>query len=183
MLARFRPTTTRAANFNSSRLRAVTGRPCRAAVRTFHHATGEFTKLGPEGTLVTEEVSIQVGDPGEAYVCIPTEVGYALQASGGAAHTKRPDRLAITYFHDTHHFAFGNCHTLSYLVVSADILIVRLVTWLPPRSRSSTASPPICREFKPSNIIPLRLDSYNRSRRNQRWYINQDPTTLLVYAC
>jgi hypothetical protein len=48
--------------------------------RAFHIATAEFTNLGPDGTLVTKEVSIRVGDPGEAYVLIPTEVGYDLQA-------------------------------------------------------------------------------------------------------
>jgi hypothetical protein len=54
---------------------------------------GEFIKLCPEGTLVMKEVSIQIGDPGDTYVCIPTEVGYALQDSG--CH-KRLDRLALS---------------------------------------------------------------------------------------
>ncbi|KAL5434963.1 hypothetical protein PMIN06_011231 [Paraphaeosphaeria minitans] len=115
MLARFRTTTTRAVTFNASRpLHAVIGRPCcAAAARAFHNATAEFTKLCPEGTLVTKEVSIRVGDPGEAYVCTPTEVGYALQAGGCLAHSpsalpKRLDRLTLSYFHDTQQFALDN---------------------------------------------------------------------------
>ncbi|KAF1974044.1 hypothetical protein BU23DRAFT_579991 [Bimuria novae-zelandiae CBS 107.79] len=82
MLAGFRTTTTRAAPCTTLRtLRAVVGRPCCViAARALHNATAEFTELGPEGTLVTKDVSIRIGDPGEAYVCIPTEVGYALQA-------------------------------------------------------------------------------------------------------
>jgi hypothetical protein len=70
MLARFRITSARAGAFNALKpLRTVIGRPCRAAAaRSFHNATAEFTKLGPEGILVTNKVSICVGDPGEAYI-------------------------------------------------------------------------------------------------------------------
>jgi hypothetical protein len=110
--------------FNAPKsLRAVIGRPC-----YFHNATGEFTKLGPEGKPVTNEISIAVGDPGEAYICIPTEVGYALQASSSSAPPKRPDRLALSYFHDTQHFAFGNRYNVLCPVVAAEILIIRLIT-------------------------------------------------------
>jgi hypothetical protein len=162
MLARFRTTTTRAVTFDASRpLRAVLGRPCCvAAARAFHNAIAEFTRLGPNGTLVTNEVSIRVGDSGEAYVCIPTEVGYALQAGSCLVHDssalpKRPDRLTLSYFHDTQHFALSNHHTVLCLDVAADILITRLITWLPPPSCASTASSPVYRKYKPSNLISI----------------------------
>lgn len=189
MLARFQTTTARAVTSGALRpLCAVVGRPgCAATARAFHKATAEFTKLGPEGTLVTNKVSIRVGDPGEAYVCIPTEVGYALQAGSCLAHNssalpKRPDRLALSYFHDTQHFALGNYYTVVCLVVAADVLIVRLITWLPPPSRSSTTSPPVYCEYKPGNLISLRCNAYNRSGRNSRWYLTLDHT-LLIHAC
>jgi hypothetical protein len=100
--------------------RRLNERTCVAASRAFHKATAELTNLGPEGTLVKEEIPIRVGEPKEAYVCVPTEVGYALQAAGSrlsngssSARSKRPDRVPLTYFHDTQHFALGRCPALS----------------------------------------------------------------------
>lgn len=111
MLPKFRTVTARAARPRS--FRAAIGPPCHAATRACHVATGKFTNLQPDGTLVTKEVSIRVGDPGEAFVLIPTEVGNALQAGSYltnnlSALPKRPDRFALSYFHDTQHFALGN---------------------------------------------------------------------------
>jgi hypothetical protein len=94
--------------------RAVIGRPrYAAAARVFHTATAEFTNLGSEGTLVTKEVSIRIGDPGETYVCIPTDIGYALQTGSCLTNSsstlpKRLDRFSLSYFHETQHFALGN---------------------------------------------------------------------------
>ena len=82
-------------------------RPGAAHARAIHEATAEFTKAGPDGTLVTEQVSLDIGNPGEAYVLIPPEIGYALQASGPPALNQRPDRLTLRFFHDTQHFALG----------------------------------------------------------------------------
>ncbi|KAF2444495.1 hypothetical protein P171DRAFT_432517 [Karstenula rhodostoma CBS 690.94] len=131
MLARSRTTITRVVTFNA--LRPLRGA---AAARAFHNATAEFTRLGPEGTLVTNKVSIRVGDPGEAYVCIPTEVGYALQAGGCLAHNssalpKRPDRLTLSYFHDTQHFALDSSPGCPRLVVPQQL----------PRQSAANTSP------------------------------------------
>ncbi|KAF2788604.1 hypothetical protein K505DRAFT_314615 [Melanomma pulvis-pyrius CBS 109.77] len=138
MLAAFRTTTTRAVTFNAPRpFRAGIRRPCFAvAARTFYHATAEFTKLGSGGTLVTEEVSIRVGDPEEAYICVPTEVGYALQASGpltnsSSALSKRLDRFALTYFHDTRHFALDLSPGCPRLVIPQQL----------PRQSTANTSP------------------------------------------
>lgn len=121
MFNRMRITTTRAVyiaslqSFNAPRPFHIGIRqPCSATIARAHHtATAKFTNLGPEGTPVTKEVSIQVGEPGDAYVLIPTEVGDALQAgnnlvNSSSAPPKRPDRLTLSYFHDTQHFALGN---------------------------------------------------------------------------
>ena len=102
---------------------AVIRRPHYAATwRAYHTAKAEFTNLGPQGTLVSKEVTIQVGDPGEAYVLIPTEVGYALRTSSCLANSsappKRPDRLSLSYFHETQHFA------LSTPLLSAVLLLL-----------------------------------------------------------
>jgi hypothetical protein len=118
MLAKFHTATARAVHTAIARpfyaprpFSAAIGRPSYATTtRACHIATAEFTNLRPDGTPVKKDVSIRVGDPGEAYVLIPTEVGYALQAGSClSALPKRPDRFALSYFHDTQHFAFGNC--------------------------------------------------------------------------
>ncbi|KAF2702873.1 hypothetical protein K504DRAFT_444680 [Pleomassaria siparia CBS 279.74] len=124
MFARFRATATLAVGFNApGPFRVVIGRPCyAAAARAFHDATAKFTNLGPDGIIVTKEVPIQVGNPGEAYVCIPTEVGYALQASSCLPNSssplpKRLDKLALSYFHDTQHFALDSSPGCPRLVI------------------------------------------------------------------
>ncbi|KAH8686623.1 hypothetical protein GQ44DRAFT_780937 [Phaeosphaeriaceae sp. PMI808] len=127
MLAGFRTTTTRAVVFNAPRL---------FRRRAFHDATAEFTKLGPEGTFVTKEVSIRVGDPGDAYICIPPEVGYALQASGcltnsPSALPKLLDRFALSYFHDTQHFALDLSPSCPRLVITQQL----------PRQSTANTSP------------------------------------------
>jgi len=105
MLARFRTITARTAHF-TSRPRAL------PHARTCYAAIGKFTNLGRVGIPVTKDVSIMIGDPGEAYVLVPTEVGYALKtgiyhSNTPSAFLKRPDRLALRYFHDTQSFALG----------------------------------------------------------------------------
>ncbi|OCL08852.1 hypothetical protein AOQ84DRAFT_388553 [Glonium stellatum] len=121
MLARLCTATARAAH--TAPFRAPIGPPCYAATtRACHVATGKFTNLEPDGTLVTKEVSIRVGNPGEAYVLIPTEVGYALQAGSYLTNSlsalpKRPDRFALSYFHDTQHFALDSSPSCPRLVI------------------------------------------------------------------
>lgn len=76
--------------------------------RAFHEGTGDFTTLAPDGTHSTKVISVYVGDPGESYVMIPTEIGDALRAATSTAtSTPHPDRLPLTYFYDTKHFAAG----------------------------------------------------------------------------
>lgn len=57
-----------------------------------------------------------IGDPGEAYILIDSKVGYALRAGSTLTGIptglpKRPDRLALNYFHDTRHFALSKSLT------------------------------------------------------------------------
>ncbi|KAF2806082.1 uncharacterized protein BDZ99DRAFT_395094 [Mytilinidion resinicola] len=106
-----------------SPFRAAIGPPCFATTtRACHIATAEFTDLQPDGAVVTKEVFIRVGDPGEAYVLIPTEVGYALKAgsclaSSSSALPKRPDRFPLSYFHNTQHFALDSSPGCPRLVI------------------------------------------------------------------
>ncbi|KAF9730013.1 hypothetical protein PMIN01_11946 [Paraphaeosphaeria minitans] len=107
-----------------------------AAARAIHVASAELTNVGPDGTLVTEEVSIRVGDPGEAYVLIPTEVGNALRAgsrlsNSSSAFLERLDRFKMSFFHDTQHFASESSPSCPRLVISQQL----------PRQSNANISP------------------------------------------
>lgn len=166
MLARFHTGTARAVHAAIARpfyaprpFRAAIRRPC-ATVRACHNATAKFTKLEPDGALATKEVTISVGDPGEAYVLIPTEIGYALRAgscltSSPSALPKRPDRFALSYFHDTQHFAIGNHPPC--------------IIWLLLISQSSDSSPDC-----PRLVIPQQLPRQSTA--------NTSPATLYLYG-
>jgi len=113
MFARFRTATTRAGHL-TPRLRAF------PHTRTCYAATGKFTNIGQVGIPINDDVSIMIGDKEEAYVLIPTEVGYALKAgiylsNNPSSFLKRPDRLALRYFHNTQSFALGKLPIPSYL--------------------------------------------------------------------
>lgn len=160
MLARFHTATTRTVHTATARP-FYAPRPFRAAIaRACHTATAEFTNLWPDGTLVTKEVSIQVGNPGEAYVLIPTEIGYALQAGSYPSNSsstlpKRPDRFALSYFHDTQHFALGKRPPSHF--------------WLLLISESSDSSPGC-----PRLVIPQQLPHQSTA--------NTSPATLYLYG-
>ena len=76
-----------------------------ATARALHTVTADFINHGPDGALVTNKVSIEIGDPGEAYVMIPPEVGRAFQAgsllTNGSAPTNGSAKCALNFFHDT----------------------------------------------------------------------------------
>lgn len=170
MLTTFRTLNARVAHLSIARpfyaaprlFRAVPGRLCyAAAARAFHVATGEFTDLRPDGALVTKEVSIRIGDPGEAYVLIPTEIGYALQAGSRLTHEplplpKRPDRFPLSFFHEIQSFALGN--SVRYHVVYL-LLIFQL-----------SDSSPSC----PRLVIPQQLPRQSEA--------NTSPATLYIYG-
>jgi len=74
-----------------------------ASARAFHTATADFISHGPDGALITSKVSITIG---EAYVLIPPEVGRALYARNLLINgSVSADRSALSYFHDSQHFA------------------------------------------------------------------------------
>jgi hypothetical protein len=81
--------------------------------RSFHDDTATLVNLGADGRLVTTQYPIIIGEPHEAYVMIPVEVGRAFQAVAAThqspgfrvrhSEIKRP----LWFFHETKHFAHG----------------------------------------------------------------------------
>lgn len=78
--------------------------------RLFHRVTTDFITHDAKGSLITERVPAIIGDPGEAYVLIPPFVGHAFRAAISSALALPADteeQCKLTFFHDTHHFGFG----------------------------------------------------------------------------
>ena len=79
--------------------------------RAFHDTTADFVKRGVTGEVVTSKVPISIGDPGEAFVLIPPEVGRAFDIDNALddslAVAKGSVRSALSFFHDTQLFAHG----------------------------------------------------------------------------
>jgi hypothetical protein len=73
--------------------------------------TAEFVNLGPDGRLVSNEESITIGEPHEAYVMVRPEIGREFQAANPTAVTTITPNLSakvpLCFFHDTQHFAYG----------------------------------------------------------------------------
>lgn len=85
--------------------------------RAFHAVTAEFVELDPDGKAVTTRESIRIGDPGEAYILIPPEIGHAFQAASPTIHVSESAisnsqaKCTLCFFHDTRHFAHGTTDT------------------------------------------------------------------------
>jgi hypothetical protein len=85
----------------------------KCSLRGFHDDTATLVNLGANGQLVTTQHPITIGDPHEAYVIIPVEVGRVFQAV--AATHQSPDfgvrnseiKRPLWFFHETKHFAHG----------------------------------------------------------------------------
>jgi hypothetical protein len=80
------------------------------AARYFHRITTDFVTHDVRGNLVTREVPVIIGNPGESYVLIEREVGFALRAASpftSASAASAEDRCKMTFFHDSGHFGFG----------------------------------------------------------------------------
>ena len=81
--------------------------------RSFHDDTATLINLGANGQLDTTQHPITIGEPQEAYVMIPVEVGRVFQA---AATTHQSPSFGVRnseikyplwFFHETKHFAHG----------------------------------------------------------------------------
>ena len=92
--------------------------------RSFHHDTAILVNLGANGQLVTTRHPITIGEPHEAYVMIPIEVGRVFQAVAASpgfdvrdSEIKRP----LYFFHETKHFAHGIRDYALYEEVAANV--------------------------------------------------------------
>ncbi|PNY23786.1 uncharacterized protein TCAP_06274 [Tolypocladium capitatum] len=77
--------------------------------RAFHSAKADFITIGTNGTLLTRQPDIFIGDPHEAYIIIDINVGLtfrsAIAKQAGLSLTADPNKVPLAFHHDSRHFA------------------------------------------------------------------------------
>lgn len=79
--------------------------------RAHHSATGRFITISSQGTPVTREIELSLGDPGSTYVTFDPEISRAFKAGailqGGGSLAQDQDLYPLKFYHDTRHFSHG----------------------------------------------------------------------------
>lgn len=79
--------------------------------RAFHDAKAEFVTLGATGSLSTHKIDVFVGEPRETYVIFSKEIGFAIRSAiarqTGVCFSPDPEKVPLTFFHTSRHFAHG----------------------------------------------------------------------------
>ena len=80
--------------------------------RAFHDAKADFIFYGSRGSLTTRKLDIFIGDPHETYIIFDKDVGFALKSAiakqAGVPLPSDLEKLPLSFFHDSLHFANGN---------------------------------------------------------------------------
>ena len=92
----------RAYRFSTS-LRRIRRSPL---ARYFHRATADFLNYNSKGYLVTEKVSVIVGNPGKTYLLVYSEVGSVFRAAAKEFHISADvgETCKLASFHESQHF-------------------------------------------------------------------------------
>ena len=81
----------------------------RIFAQPFHSGKGSLVDLGPDGKPATKEVNLWHGDPGEAYVIIPMDIGRELQKgevlANGISLKQNSETHPLLFFHTSRTFA------------------------------------------------------------------------------
>lgn len=90
--------------------------------RLHHSATGRFTTISPQGTPVTREIEVWLGDPGDAYVMFDPEISRAFQTGtilrSGGSLAKDQELSPLNFHHKTRHFSHG---ILAYITAALEL--------------------------------------------------------------
>ena len=129
-----------------------------ATARYFHRVTADFINCDVKGKPVSTKVPIVIGNPGESYVQIDPEIGWAFHA--GSLHnspsaTNVEGRCRLTFVHETQHFGFGRCAILSTGPL--------LISYLNSSINSLSSS---CNSQQPSSQVEL---GYKSSDHTSEW--------------
>ncbi|OJD14562.1 hypothetical protein AJ78_05112 [Emergomyces pasteurianus Ep9510] len=128
----------------------ATSRAC--VYRSLHTKQAEFITLDYKGSLVTQNVNVDLGHAHEAFTMLPKEIGYAFRA--GIHSNSRSlsvdslmrdsDQCPLTFYHDSRYFAH---ESLPYprLVIPQDL----------PRQSDANTSPATLHTFGATHAITL----------------------------
>ncbi|KAG5291468.1 hypothetical protein I7I48_03285 [Histoplasma ohiense] len=104
----------------------TTSRAC--VCRSLHTKQAEFITLDSKGSLVTQNVTVDLGHAHETFTMLPKEIGYAFQADIYSNSrflsvdllARDSDQCPLTFYHDSQYFAH---ELLSYpqLVIPQDL--------------------------------------------------------------
>ncbi|OAX82949.1 hypothetical protein ACJ72_02700 [Emergomyces africanus] len=120
--------------------------------RFFHTKQAEFITLDYKGSLVTQNVNVDLGHAHEAFTMLPKEIGYAFRAGIHSnsrslsvdSLARDSDQCPLTFYHDSRYFAH---ESLPYprLVIPQDL----------PRQSDANTSPATLHTFGATHTITL----------------------------
>ncbi|DAA73865.1 TPA_exp: Uncharacterized protein A8136_3851 [Trichophyton benhamiae CBS 112371] len=129
------------------------GKYYKAVRRHFHQVTGDFTDYDAKGVPTTAKVPIIVGEPGQTYVLVPTDIGRAFHTAslalnepttGTTSSGATDETCKATFFHDSQHFGVGGSSKYPQL---------RIPMNLPRQTDSNTSSATIYLNGKMHNMV------------------------------
>lgn len=145
----------------------TTSRSC--VYRSLHTKQAEFITLDHKGSLVTQNVNVDLGHAHQAFTMLPKEIGYAFRAgiysSSGSfsvdSLARDADQCPLTFYHDSRYFAHGKlsgqfCVSLNNTKFPESLPYPRLV--IPqdfPRQSDANTSPATLHTFGATHTITL----------------------------
>jgi hypothetical protein len=91
--------------------------------RSHHTATAQLITMSPQGTPITRQIDVWLGDRGSAYVYFdpefsqPFQADRALQCDGSTPQD--PGLIPLEFHHDTRHFAHSMYIRLVVIILRA----------------------------------------------------------------
>ena len=80
-----------------------------ATQRSHHSATARLVTMSPQGTPITRQIEVWLGDPRSAYVYFDPEFSQTFQTKStlqeNGSTPQDPELLPLEFHHDTRHFA------------------------------------------------------------------------------
>lgn len=79
--------------------------------RAFHDGKAEYVTLSANGSLAKHKIDVFVGEPHESYVIFSKDIGHAFRSAIarqiGVCLSSDPEKVPLTFFHTSRHFAHG----------------------------------------------------------------------------
>ncbi|EGX92886.1 hypothetical protein CCM_04258 [Cordyceps militaris CM01] len=94
----------------------------------YYSAKVDFITLNSKGSLTSKQIDIFIGDPGQAFVIFSKDVGFAMKVAitqqSGMSLVSDPERVPLTFFHESRHFAHNMCSAVPTVIKPTVLLDV-----------------------------------------------------------